>query len=173
MAYFITILLIIFAAATRLSPHLINFAPITALAIFAAVYLPKKQAIALPLFARLVSDLIIGFYAWPLMLAVYAAHLFGLVLGFWIKNSENNLTRWLKIASSGFISAVVFFLVTNFALLYPGYYTPDLAGIMLSYTNALPFIRGTLIGDVGYTLALFLAAELAFALNRQRQTVKA
>ena len=39
--------IIIFAIATRLIPHLDNVAVVTALGMFAAVYLSKKQAVAL------------------------------------------------------------------------------------------------------------------------------
>jgi hypothetical protein len=171
MTILVTYTLILLAAGSRLVPHLANLAPITALAIFAAVYLPKKQAIALPLLARIVSDLIIGLSAWHVMLAVYAAHLFGVLLGFWIKESKTDVARWLKISSSGFISAAVFFLVTNFAFLYGSAYPHNLSGIIQSYVNALPFLRGTLIGDVGYTVSLFLAAEFATVLAGKKQTV--
>jgi hypothetical protein len=171
MTILITYALILLAAGSRLIPHLANLAPITALAIFAGAYLPRKQAIAIPLLARVTSDLIIGFYAWPVMLAVYGAHLFGVLLGFWIKKSKTDTSRWLKISSSGFISAAIFFLVTNFAFLYGSAYPHNLTGIIQSYVNAIPFLRGTLLGDVGYTASLFLAAELATVLAARRQTV--
>ena len=152
MIYFI----ILVAIATRFIPHMPNLAPITALAIFSAVYLPKKQAIAVPLVARLASDLIIGFFAWPLMIAVYASHLAGVGIGLWVKRApEGTGKRWLKIGSAGLFSAGIFFLVTNFVMFYPGSYPQTFAGLMASYTNALPFLRGTIMGDVGYTVALF------------------
>lgn len=158
--YFIIILGIL----TRFIPHMQNAAPVTALAIFAAAYLPKKQAIAIPLVVRFVSDIFLGFFSWPLMVAVYLAHLFGVLLGFWIKNSSGT-ARLFKIASSGFISGTVFFLLTNFAFLYKEY-PHNWAGIALSYTNGLPFLRGTIIGDVGYTIALFGAYELVKVLSK-------
>lgn len=155
-------LIILAAIAARFIPHMPNLAPITAVAIFSAVYLPKKQAVIIPLAARLVSDIFLGFFAWPLMVAVYASHLAGVLIGFWIKKSaEGSATRWLKIGSSGLISATVFFLVTNLVVFYAGYYPQTLAGQIASYTNALPFLRGTLIGDVGYTVTLFASFALA------------
>lgn len=164
--YFIIALAII----SRLVPHFPNVGAITALAIFSAVYLPKKQAIAIPLLARLMSDLIIGFFSWPLMIAVYISHLAGVVLGLWIKKS-NQVTRWLKIITSGVGASLIFFLVTNFAFFYPEY-PHNLAGIMLSYTNALPFLRGTVVGDVGYTVGLFAVYELAKYFVEQRAKKK-
>lgn len=149
-------IIILIAIVTRFIPHMPNFAPITALAIFSAVYLPKKQAIVIPLVARLASDLLLGFFAWPLMVAVYASHLAGVAIGLWVKkSSEGSASRWLKIGSAGLFSSAIFFLVTNFVMLYPTSYPQNFAGLVLSYTNALPFLRGTLMGDVGYSLALF------------------
>lgn len=148
------------AILARFIPHMPNFVPITALAIFAAAYVPKKQALAISLGARLVSDLFLGFFPWPLMIAVYLAHGLGVVLGVWIKNSKNSFVRWGKITGSGFVTAGLFYLITNFALLYPEYPHTG-AGVMASYINGLPFLRGTLLSDVGYTLALFTSYALA------------
>jgi uncharacterized protein DUF6580 len=152
--------IILFAILTRFIPHIPNFVPITALAIFAAAYLPKKQAIAIPLLARFVSDIFLGFFGWKLMLAVYASHLVGVLLGLWIKNSKGS-TRWLKIGTSGLLASVLFFLVTNFALFYdPSQYAHSFQGIILAYINGLPFLRGTLLADIGYTFALFGSYEV-------------
>lgn len=159
-------IIIILAIATRLVPHMANVAPITALAIFSAVYLPKKQAIAIPLIARFVSDIFLGFFAWPLMVAVYASHLVGVLFGLWIKQSQNH--RWVKIVGSSLGASIIFFLVTNFAFFYSTY-THNWSGIAQSYVNGLPFFRGTLLGDLGYTVALFGSYELVqYFRNRQK-----
>ncbi len=168
----IYILLIIFAIISRFVPHVTNAAAITALAIFAGAYLPKKQAIVLPLAARLVTDAVIGFFAWPQMIAVYAAHGIGMLFGLWIKKSQGS-SKWFRVVASGFIASAIFFLITNFAFLYPEpQYMHNWSGIILSYTNGLPFLRGTIIGDVGYVVALFGAYELATYLITRRQTAK-
>ncbi len=129
-----------------------NFAPVTALAIFSAVYLPKKQAITIPLAVRFVSDIFLGFFAWPLMVAVYLSHLVGVFFGWWIRQNKNH--RWLKILGSSVGASIIFFLVTNFAFLYPSY-PHNFFGIIQSYINGLPFLRGTLMGDLFYSVALF------------------
>jgi hypothetical protein len=151
---------ILAAIAARFVPHFPNVAPVTALAIFAAVYLPKKQAIVIPLAVRFISDIFLGFFSWPLMVAVYASHLVGVLFGFWIKKFPSY--RWTKIVGSSLGASVIFFLATNFAFLYStSAYPHNWAGVILSYTNALPFFRGTLLGDLGFTVALFGAYELA------------
>ena len=163
----IAYLIVIVVIASRFIPHLPNLVPITAIAIFAAVYLPTRQAVAIPLLARFVSDLFIGFFAWPLMIAVYASHIFGVLLGLWIKKQTTAKKRWTRIALSGFISAGVFFVVTNLVVFYPEMYLQTFVGQIVSYTNALPFLRGTVLADVGYTLALFGTVE-AFGYIRSR-----
>lgn len=175
--------IIFLATISRFIPHLANFAPITALAIFSAANLDWKKSVGLTLAARFISDVFLGFFSWPLMLAVYASHLAGVGLGVWIKNNPSqpsllqregetavtpslakegaggvNLNRWFKIIASSLGASVVFFLVTNFAFLYADY-SHNLSGIILAYTNGLPFFRGTVLGDLGYTAALFGSLE--------------
>jgi len=152
---------------SRLIPHSWNFAPITAIAIFAAIYLPIRQAVVLPLVIRFISDVIIGFFSWQLMIAVYLSHLFGVALGLWVRRNKS----FGRVLTAPILSAVVFFLVTNFAWLYASY-TNDLPGILLAYTNGLPFLRGTLMGDVFYTLALVGGYEFALRYSRQSGKVK-
>ena len=54
---------VLFAALTRLVPHPPNFAPITAMSLFAGAYFTRKQlAFIVPLLAMLISDLFLGFY---------------------------------------------------------------------------------------------------------------
>lgn len=166
------IFIVALGVLTRIVPHMQNVGMITALAIFAGYVLPRKQALVLPLAVRLISDLFLGFFSPMLMVAVYAAHLFGVLLGWWVKQNTSTATRWVKIVSSGFIGALVFFLVTNFALFYsPAAYPHTWKGIMLAYTNGLPFFRGTVLGDVGYTVALFAVYEYALWYSAHKKLV--
>jgi hypothetical protein len=190
--------IIILAIIARFIPHMPNFAPITALAIFSAANMDWKKAVGITLVARFISDIFLGFFSWPLMVAVYACHLAGILFGLWIKKSndvipnevrnplnsidkgshptpgaalvgrDDTAKRWLKIISSSLGASIIFFLVTNFAFLYSGY-SHNLSGIMLSYYYGLPFFRGTLLGDLGYSFALFgaYAAVQAFVKSRQ------
>lgn len=160
-------LIIILAIISRFVPHIPNFAPITAIAIFSAAYLSLRRSIAITLGARFISDIFLGFFAWPLMLAVYASHLTGVLFGLWIKRAQNH--RWIKIAGSSLIASAVFFFVTNFAFLYSNY-AHNFSGIIQAYINGLPFLRGTLLGDLFYTLALFGGYASAWSLmNRRRE----
>lgn len=176
-------LVIFLAIITRFIPHMPNFAPITALAIFSGANMDWKKSVCLTLATRFVSDIFLGFFAWPLMLAVYASHLVGVLFGVWIKRSAAitpsflnrglggvNIPRWIKIIISSLGASIIFFLVTNFAFLYSGY-PHTISGIMMAYTNGLPFFRGTLLGDMGYSIALFGAYDLVRAMAKKYRTV--
>ncbi len=77
-------LIIILAVVSRFVQHIPNFAPITAIAIFSAYHLGWKKAVGLTLIVRFVSDIFLGFVAWPMMIAIYASHLVGVLFGVWI-----------------------------------------------------------------------------------------
>ncbi|HYF05667.1 MAG TPA: DUF6580 family putative transport protein [Patescibacteria group bacterium] len=162
----ILVIVAVAAVASRLVPHYPNMGVVTALSIFAAAYLPLRTALVLTLAVRLVSDYFLGFFSLPLMVAVYGSHMFGAFAGAWLRKQENSNYRYAKIFGAGLISAIVFFLVTNFALLYPGSYPQNLSGIVQSYINALPFFRGTLLGDIGYTFALFALYDANAAVTK-------
>ncbi len=171
-------LIIILAVASRFIPHMPNVGLITALAMFSAANMDWKKAAGITLAARFISDIYLGFFAWPLMVAVYASHLVGILFGVWIKNPtsprpspyegrvpagrERLQYRAIKIIVSSLGASAIFFLVTNFAFLYAEY-PHNFAGVILAYANGLPFLRGTLVGDLGYVVALF--GGLAIAQN--------
>lgn len=166
--------IILLAALTRLVPHMPNVGLVTAVAIFAGAYMSTRKALGVTFLVRLFSDIAIGFFAWKLMVAVYIAHLAGVGIGRWVGRSTSVVSKWLKVGASGFISAGVFFLLTNFALLYAEY-PHTWAGVVEAYTNGLPFLRGTLIGDVSATVVLFLAyafVQVGWPALRSRLQVK-
>lgn len=148
--------LCLLAAASRLLPHPPNFAPITAMALFGAVYFDRKYAFILPLAALLLSDIVLGFYDG--MTWVYGSFLLIGLLGFWLK-SHKSVPAMAGTAVAG---SVVFYLVTNFGVWLSGtLYTPDLTGLVACYTAAIPFFRNTLIGDGFYVAVLFGVTEIA------------
>lgn len=152
-------LVIILAALTRVVPHMPNVAVVTAIAIFAGSVLPMRKAVGVTFLVRLFSDIVIGFFTWKLMVAVYAAHLLGVLFGRWIGSGRVNIARFGKVVASSLSTSILFFVITNFALLYAEY-PHTWAGIVEAYANGLPFLRGTLLGDVGFSVALFLAYDV-------------
>jgi hypothetical protein len=76
--------IVVLAIISRFIPHMPNVGLITALAMFSAVNLDWKKSVGITLAARFVSDIFLGFFAWPLMLEVFASHLGGILFVFWI-----------------------------------------------------------------------------------------
>jgi hypothetical protein len=165
----IIILVLGLAACSRFLPHLPNVGVVSALGMFLGSQISWKKALGLMFLVRLVSDLWLGWFAWPLMLAVYASHAFGVLLGRFIKLGPQGNVPWARVISSSFAGAMVFFFVTNFAFLYD-FYPHTTLGIFQSYINALPFLRGTLLGDLGYTVVFFGTYAMATQFVRSRQS---
>jgi hypothetical protein len=146
----------VFSVFARLLLHAPNFAPIGALAVISGGFLQKRYAIFLPLIVMLVSDYFIGFYEVKIMLSVYLSFLLYVVLGNFLGKDEN----LGKLTAGAFFGALLFFLITNFAVwAFSPWYPKDISGLLLSYTLALPFFKNTLLGDLFYTTTFFTAYQ--------------
>ena len=176
---------IIFALAlARLLPHMPNFAPITAMALFGGAYLGKRYAFIIPILAMLLSDYLLLYvspfgspifnfsHIYPLtalfhiaLPAVYTSFIISGSVGLWLKNHKTPVT---VIAASA-ICSLQFFLITNAAVWMGGMYGRSLLGLWESYIAGIPFLQGTLFGDFFYTTFLFGAYELARVAVRERK----
>jgi len=136
----------------RLAPHAPNVTPIAASALFAGMVLRSRAlALAVPLAAMLVSDLVVGAYDWRVMSVVYAALALPALLGTWGRARSAVLLPPLVLSSSLF-----FFATTNFAVwASSGMYAHDLHGLVHCYVTALPFLQNTVIGDMLWATLLF------------------
>lgn len=139
----IIILFIIGAVLCRLLPHLPNFTPITAIALFGGAYLSNRYlAYLLPLGIMVISDLFLGFYA--ISFFVYAAFI---MVGF-IGTKSKKPGVYSILAGS-----LTFFIISNFGVWLLGY-PKTISGLMECYTLAIPFFRNALMGDLFYGLLL-------------------
>ena len=145
------------AAALRLLPHAPNFDPITALALFAGASVEDRRwAVALPLAAMLLSDLLIGFH--PLLPVIYLT--FALVV--WMGISLRQRLTALPVAGAALGAATLYFVVSNFAewtlgMLYPR----TIEGLIACYIAAIPFFGNTIGGALFYSAVLFGGLALA------------
>lgn len=152
----ISLVLIVLIVVSRLLPHVWNVAPVAAVALLAGAVLPKKWAVAIPLLGMLLSDWVIGFYRWPVMLAVYLSFALIAIAGAALKKMKP-----VKLVVFSLASSTLFFLVTNFAVWAVGdWYPKTWAGLALCYTWAIPFFRNTILGDLIFTGVLFGAYSL-------------
>jgi hypothetical protein len=148
---------IVAAALLRLVPHLPNFSPIGAMALFSGAYLGRRGvAFVAPLAAMVLSDVVIGFYAgvWITYLAVTLIVMIGILA----------LSRIsvLRIGTAAIASSIVFFAVSNFGTwALSGMYPHTLAGLEACYVAAIPFFQNTIAGDLFYATLLFGGFKIA------------
>ncbi|MGB0770748.1 MAG: DUF6580 family putative transport protein [Flavobacteriaceae bacterium] len=128
------------AVLTRLVPHLPNFTPVTAIALFGGLYISNKiLAYALPLIIMFISDIFLGFSS--ITLFVYSGFMLVTLIGT-LRKKPNILTI--------FMGSLSFFIVTNFGVWLLGY-PKTWTGLVECYTLALPFFRNSLLGDFFYS----------------------
>ncbi len=160
------VLLILFAAFSRLIPHPANFTSIAAIALFSGAYLDKKYMFVIPVAAMLISDLVIGFH--NTMVWVYGSFILIAFIGMWLKPRK----KVGYIIGTTLFSSIIFFLVTNFGMWTTGYYGTTWNGLVECYTMAIPFFRNSLAGDVVYVAIMFGIYELVLKYVKTRETVK-
>jgi hypothetical protein len=150
--------LTIFGAIARLLPHPPNFAPVGATSVFAGARLPAWQAYLIPLLLMAATDPILDNvrYGVPFSLGnhvwIWASFLISVWIGRRLRHTENAAI----IAGALFLSALQFFLVTNFPSWLAGVrYTHTLAGLGACYTDALPFFGWTLASELAFGAVFF------------------
>lgn len=152
-------------ALTRLLPHPPNFTPVESMALFAgACLLDRRLALLAPLLAMAVSDLALGmihggYYSQYLFslshLSVYACIVLCSLAGFAMRGR----TTAGRVLGWSLAGAVIFFLVTNFAIWLapaplPGA-NPCAAGLLPCYVAAIPFFKWTVASALFYSALLF------------------
>lgn len=147
----------------RLVPHWPNFTPVVAIAVFAA-YVFRGSALAwiVPVAVMALSNAIIGGYEWGVMAGVYAALLLAVAIGRFAFREGAGL---FSVGAASLVSALVFFLVTNFAVWAFGAhgttYPMTPTGLLACYTAALPFFKYLLAGTAFWAAVLFGGHALA------------
>jgi uncharacterized membrane protein len=147
-------LIILFGVFMRLVPHMPNFAPVTAIALFGGLYLEKKYALLIPIIIMMISDYFLGFH--DTMLFVYVSFLIAGLLGMWVRK-EKSFSRILTIT---LLSSVLFFIITNVGVWLMGdMYPKNSGGLIQAFVMAIPFFRNTVMGDLLYTTTFILMYE--------------
>jgi len=149
----LAISLIIIGILLRFIPHTANFTPVAAIAIFAGVYLNKKQALIVPLLLMVLSDLFLGMH--NVVVFTWGSFVLVTLLGIWAKNHKT--VR--GIVSVAVVSSFLFYVVTNFGVWAMGWYPQTAKGLLDCYILGLPFLRNFGLATLVYTFVLFGAYE--------------
>jgi hypothetical protein len=153
--------------AARLLPHLSNFSPVAAAALFAGAMIGRRSlALLVPVAAMLVGDLTLGFYEGRVMAVVYAALALPALIGMLARHHR----PWLIAIGGALTASLIFYVTTNLAVwAFGGLYSFDFAGLVQCYIAALPFLKYTVAGDLFWSVALFGGASLLRAMTGHTQ----
>jgi len=163
-------------AVYRIFPHLPNFTPVGAMFVLGGLFLGRNLAwMAAPFAGLFISDAVLnlaydGRAFHPERLLDYAAFAVVGLAAYW---AARRPMGWRIAAVVG--APVMFFLISNFGVWLSGGSLPGtvpyphtLAGLSDCYAAALPFFRGTLIGDW-----LFAGVGLVMLESLRRREVRA
>ena len=153
--YFLPICLILVLSFSRLIPHPWNFTPILAVGIFSGFYFKNFiLSLFIVVLSMFIGDLFLGFHS--TMFFTYISLALAVVIGLFIKHF-----KFTEILFSGLASSVCYFIITNFgAWLTLEMYEKNFAGLLQSYTLAIPFFHNTLISTFLYLIVLKLLFDL-------------
>jgi len=172
-ALFLVICVVAFRAMTGLLIHsgaatwLSNFAPLAAIALCCAAYLPRRYKFALPLSTLFISDLILNAtYHAPLfdpqILCRYLALAVVGLIGFALRRRAS----WKTMLPASLTTSVIFYGITNvFSWLTDPGYVKNFAGLVQALTIGLPqygatpswmFFRNSLLSDLAFTTIFVL-----------------
>lgn len=151
-----TFLFIFFVLAfSRLIPHPPNFTSLIALSFYVPAFLGFKF-IYFVLISFIITDVIIGFHE-TLLFTWSSVLLIGAISKYFFHSIS---TRF----AGAFISAFIFFIITNFGVWTTGMYNYNLEGLITSYTMALPFFGYSIIS----TLILSVFIETIYKLSTSK-----
>ncbi len=146
-------------AASRFIPHPPNFTNLIALSFYVPAFLGTRYIPAV-LLAFLATDVFIGFHS-----TMFYTSLSVLFIGFVSKYFCQNI----KLRAAGlFLSAIMFFIITNFGVWLTGSYGFTLEGLIVCYTMAIPFFFATFLSTFLYSLLI----ESIFKLAVKYQIIK-
>lgn len=138
-------------------PHPENVTPIAALGIFSGAYMNRKIYLLVPVLASFLTDMTtIGIYNILIMAFVYAGFLLSSVAGRIILFGESVLPR---LPLSIIVATLGFYLVSNFGV-WIVYYPASLEGLLSCYSNGIPYLGRSLLGNVIYSVLFFGSFEL-------------
>jgi hypothetical protein len=170
-----TILLSVVSIVIRIARvrQLANVTPLGALSTFGGSRLRSWYAFAVPMSVMAISDLLLNwiYRDQPFNKFVYLCYALNVLWGWLFLRKIDTL----RVGAVSLLSAVQFFLVTNFGVWLgshglPGQYENSFAGLMECYAAGAPFFLRTLLGDLTFS-ALFFGLY-AWAARVQREAVR-
>ena len=149
----VSIGIILAIVVTRLIPHPPNFTSLIAISFYTTAllgifYLP------IILLSFFITDLIIGFHQ-TLFFTWGSIVVIGLTSKYFVKNF-----KWRTIGV--LLSAIIFFIISNFGVWLTGSYGYTINGLILCFIMALPFFKSTLAATIIYSFIIEIINKFIF-----------
>jgi hypothetical protein len=165
----LAILMVLGAGIFRLAAHEFqwwNVAPVAAMALLGGMYFGRRYALWVPLAVLALTDLVLNMQmGYPVLyyprVIDYAAFLLIGMMGMWSR-TRRPFTKIGCAAATPFL----FYLISNFGVWLFGLnlasqpYPKTLAWLAECYVAALPFLRGTIVGDWTF-MAVFVVTVVS------------
>ena len=165
-------LFVLLAVAVRFMPHPWMFTPVTGSLLFFGARGPRRQ-LWIPFALLVTSDVLLNALVYKYPLSWDQSVVFAWYAGvLWLGTKLGKNAKPLPIIGAALASSISFYLVTNLAAwAWLDMYPKNFAGIIMSYTAAIPFFRHALEGDLLFTAAMFatpvVVKTLAGSLSRE------
>lgn len=192
---------IMVAAIFRLIPHWPNFTPMAAIALAGGALVTNRfLGFALPLLAMFISDLLTVLfinYQWttpseyftsPETALVYLSIVAMTTIGAWFgsrnysKSTTENSGKFFEkkfssdLLNVSFLSALVFFLISNFGtwISANSMMPKTFVGLIGTYEMGIPFFGYNLLGNIFYSFLMFgfFHAVTDFKTSLKRETIQ-
>ncbi len=133
---------------SRIIPHPPNFTPIIAAAIFGPIFFKDRiLGLAIPIIGMFISDLIIGFHAYQIVIYLTLISISLLI---------PKIIKLVPLSFYALFSCLWFFLTTNLAVwLVWEYYPKTFDGLISCFVLAIPFFKNTLISTIIFTITFY------------------
>jgi hypothetical protein len=165
-AFFLIFAVVSFRLTAGLSgmDGIANFSPMAAVVLCGAAFLPKRFAIAVPLAAMLITDIVLNLhYKVPVfsggMALIYLGYAAIFLIGLQLRDRASRGAYQWKLFGGAIAGSFLFYLLSNTGAWFasPGY-AKTLAGWWQSQTVGLApfppsylFLRNSLVGDLFFT----------------------
>jgi hypothetical protein len=159
-----------FAGPLNILPHAWHFTPLAASLLFFGARGSRRQ-MWIPVALLAATDVVLSrfIYQYPLSwdLVVTWGWYAAIV---WLGTNLREKAGFWRIVGAAVCSSVSFFFVSNFTVWAAwNMYPKTIGGLMACYAAGLPFFRGTAVGDLFFSLAMFAIPVLLNALAEKRQ----
>ena len=151
-------ILAVIGVLARLLPHPANFTTMGGSVVFSGSKIPRPINYLLPLAVMFITDMFLGFH--KTMIFVYGSFILGIFIAEKLLKGKPSYSR---IAAVCLANSTIFFVVTNFGVWLVGsLYPRTIAGLVQCFIMAVPFWRGTILGDLVFGVG-FIAVYQYFA----------